>query len=352
VQSNDPESLRPKSLLASRNSLEALANVITQNPGCEKNMLGKFKMLFFFLRVDDDPETQKHALKVIQAVSVSKDCVNAIADAGALGNLLMLCHSLPSHHETIVETLLALATNPKIVAEAILKGGVIYLLDLFCTSENPAVRIGAASIFSKMCADKLHGPRVVIIMSKFLPPIFHDAMRENAEASVHMYETNHENPELVWDDDARQKVQSVIAEMKGDFFKEQLANQNAKWDIPPNFEVVYTTVAGEVVVGGVYLKLFTKQPGWSLRNPKQFLVSLFDKYFEVAQGNPGEHPITVIGDAIVLLLSVQSQLPAYAASIGLVAKLFAVMASRNEYILKTSCQISMLPPFFFSFFSL
>jgi DnaJ family protein C protein 13 len=307
-------------------------------------------MLFFFLRVDDDPETQKHALRVIQAVSVSKDCVNGIADAGALGNLLMLCHSLPSHHETIVETLLALATNPKIVAEAILKGGVIYLLDLFCTSQNPAVRIGAASIFSKMCADKLHGPRVVIIISKFLPPIFHDAMRENAEASVHMYETNHENPELVWDDDARQKVQSVIAEMKTEFFKEQLTNPNAKWDIPNNFEVVYTTVAGEVVVGGVYLKLFIKQPGWSLRNPKQFLVTLFDKYFELAQGSPGEHPIVTVGDAIVLLLTVQSQLPAYTASIGLIAKLFSVMTSRNEFILKTACQIGKL--FFLSFFFL
>jgi len=329
-------------------ALEALSNVFTHNPGTEKAILGKFKMLFFFLRVDDDPETQKNALKVIQACSVNKDCVFGIADAGTLGNLLMLCHSLPTHHETIIETLLALATNPKIVAEAIVKGGVIYILDLFCTSTNPTVRIGAASIFSKMCADKLHGPRVVIILSKFLPPIFHDAMRENAEAAVHMYETNHENPELVWDDDARGRVVSVVTEMKQAFFKEQLTNPNAKWDLPPNFEVVYTTIPGEVIVGGVYLKLFIKQPGWGLRNPKQFVVSLFDKYFELAQGSPGEHPIVTVADAIVLLLTAQTQISAYVASIGLVAKLFAVMNSKNEFILKTSCQIGEWCLFVFS----
>jgi len=66
---------------------------------------------------------------------------------------------------------------------------------------------------------KLHGPRVVIILSKFLPPVFSDAMRENPEASVHMFEGNHENPELVWDDDARKKVKSVVLEMTSEFYQ-------------------------------------------------------------------------------------------------------------------------------------
>ena len=39
-------------------------------------------------------------------------------------------------------------------------------------------------------ADKLVGPKVKITLSKFLPTIFMDAMRENPEVSVHMFEGN------------------------------------------------------------------------------------------------------------------------------------------------------------------
>ena len=65
---------------------------------------------------------------------------------------------------------------------------MIYLLDLFCNSSNPNVRSRTAELFSKMMSDKLIGPRVKIVLSKFLPSIFMDAMRDSPEASVHMFE--------------------------------------------------------------------------------------------------------------------------------------------------------------------
>ncbi|EDO27839.1 predicted protein [Nematostella vectensis] len=68
------------------------------------------------------------------------------------------------------------------------QGALIYLLDLFCSGSNPAVRERSAELFAKMMSDKLIGPRVKIILAKFLPAIFMDAMRDSAEASVHMFE--------------------------------------------------------------------------------------------------------------------------------------------------------------------
>lgn len=50
------------------------------------------------------------------------------------------------------------------------------------------VRERSAELFSKMMSDKLIGPKVKIVLSKFLPAIFMDAMRDNASASVHMFE--------------------------------------------------------------------------------------------------------------------------------------------------------------------
>ena len=43
-------------------------------------------------------------------------------------------------------------------------------------------------------SDKLIGPKVKIVLSKFLPAIFMDAMRDNASASVHMFEGEASRP--------------------------------------------------------------------------------------------------------------------------------------------------------------
>lgn len=64
----------------------------------------------------------------------------------------------------------------------------MYLLDLFCNSTNPQVRSRTAELFAKMMSDKLIGPKVRIVLSKFLPSIFMDAMRDSPEASVQMFE--------------------------------------------------------------------------------------------------------------------------------------------------------------------
>lgn len=72
--------------------------------------------------------------------------------------------------------------------EALMKGAPIYLLDLFANATNPNVREKTAELMAKMLADKLVGPKVRIILSKFLPGIFMDAMRDSPEASVHMFE--------------------------------------------------------------------------------------------------------------------------------------------------------------------
>ena len=64
----------------------------------------------------------------------------------------------------------------------------MYLLDLFCNATKPEVREKTAELLAKMLSDKLVGPKVRILLNKFLPPIFMDAMRDNPEASVHMFE--------------------------------------------------------------------------------------------------------------------------------------------------------------------
>lgn len=46
---------------------------------------------------------------------------------------------------------------------------------------------------------------------------------------------------------------------------------------------MYSQVQGEVVVGGVFLRLFIAQPTWVLRKPKEFLIALLEKFGQLVQ---------------------------------------------------------------------
>ena len=65
----------------------------------------------------------------------------------------------------------------------------------------------SAEDLSKMVMDKLVGPKVRICVTRFLPTIFLDAMKQSPEAAVSMLDSEHENPELIWNEDTRKKVE-------------------------------------------------------------------------------------------------------------------------------------------------
>lgn len=93
-------------------------------------------------------------------VAGNRKCVANIADAGVFAYLLMVVHTLPPSRLLALETTHALMANTTIVKEAMQKGCLIYLLDLFCNSQNPNVREQSAALFAKMMSDKLIGPKV------------------------------------------------------------------------------------------------------------------------------------------------------------------------------------------------
>lgn len=194
-------------------ALEALANAIRNNTGDEIQCIGHFHLLFGLLSVTDIA-IQKGALSVISVVTRNNECINDIAAAEVLGHLLLLLYSIQDSQLQILDTLYALTSSTKIVKEALNKGAVIYLLDLFCNSTNPQIRERCAELLARMCADKLVGPKVKLVLSAFLPAIFSDAMRESPEAAVNMFESAHEHPELIWDQDSKDRVCAMMAKLR------------------------------------------------------------------------------------------------------------------------------------------
>ncbi|ESP01912.1 hypothetical protein LOTGIDRAFT_172288, partial [Lottia gigantea] len=325
-------------------ALEALRNVIRNNPGVEIQCIGHFKLLFALLSLEDCAKLQQFALEIIivvNCVTSNQECVNDISSAEVLSYLLLTLQSLPQCRLLALESLFALLSSTKIVKEAMSKGALVYLLDLFCNSTNPQVREKTAELLAKMLADKLVGPKVRIILNKFLPSIFMDAMRDSPEASVHMFEGTHENPELIWNDDAREKVCDYIQKLKTGHYQAQKENIGAKWTLPEDVEIVYSDIQGELTVGGVFLRLFIANPGWVLRKPKEFLVELLEKWSAlVSQQNPNGEVLETVTTAVVCLFSAQAPLLDQIPQLGYIPKVFMAMKSKNNAIPKSSIMIA------------
>lgn len=69
------------------------------------------------------------------------------------------------------------------------------------------------------------------------------------------------------------------------FHREQKANPDHRFALPEDFAVVFAEAAGEMVVGGVFLRLFISNPAWVLRKPKEFLVELLEKWCTLTATN-------------------------------------------------------------------
>lgn len=321
-------------------ALEALRNVIKNNPGSESECIGHFKLLFSLLRVHGAGKVQQLALEVINTVTSNQECVSNIAESLVLSNLLVLLHSLPPSRQLVLETLYALTSNTKIVKEAMAKGALIYLLDLFCNSTHPQVRSQTAELFSKMTSDKLVGPKVRLTLIRFLPGVFMDAMRDNAEAAVHIFEGTHENPELIWNDGSRETVSTTVREMMLEHFKQQKDNPDVNWKLPEEFTVAYGAGQGELNVGGVFLRIFIAQPGWVLRKPREFLVSLLETLTELLEkNNPNGEALETVTTAAVCLFSTQSQLADQVPPLGHLPRVLAALNHKNNAVPKSSIRL-------------
>lgn len=204
VLSSNQNEIKPKAQLSEERlknmemSLQALCNVIKYNLGVETVCIGSFKLLFSLLKLEQLTQLQLMAINVISSVSNNQECVADIAASEVLVYLLLVLQpfsnltngtlngknspddlisfeqevkkidpktkgDLISKQSAVLDTLLPLMANNKLVKEVLSKGAVIYLLDLFCYSTNAYVREKSAELLSKMSNDKLG--KIIVILS-------------------------------------------------------------------------------------------------------------------------------------------------------------------------------------------
>ncbi|KAI3415622.1 hypothetical protein GPALN_005220 [Globodera pallida] len=257
--------------------LEALRNVLMMNPGIELLLIGHFLHHFCF--------------------PPNKECVSDIACTIQLPLLLTLLAKLPKATEIILRTLVALVINGTVVKDLLEYGGLIYVLCIFteCNlaqnvispGSSTASRMLSAELLAKLQADKLTGPKWARFLIRFLPSAFADALRDNPGQAILMFDTNTENPELIWNNAMRSGVRQVLQRILDELVLSQHKDPNAKWNsnsvIGENQCAYGEVTSGELIIGGIFLRLFIANPSWAVRHPRQFATELVERLLQLWQ---------------------------------------------------------------------
>lgn len=190
-----------------------------------------------------------------------------------------------------------------------------------------------------MTGDKLSGPKFRITVCKFLPAVFLDAMIDSPSVSAQMLESEHEHPELIWNEKTRERVSSTVRRMADNFYQNQLQDPNYQWKDPDMLAEISTS---ELVVSGVYLRLYAANPGWTLRRPRQFLSDLLDFIVENANrsGTPKE-TLDIASTALVGFLNNSPHMADAVPVLGHIPKLFRQLSVQPRSTLAVLHILSM-----------
>ncbi|KAI3814570.1 hypothetical protein L1987_14210 [Smallanthus sonchifolius] len=320
--------------------LTSLQNLLTSDPNLASVFSSKEKLLPLFecfsVPVSSGSNIPQLCLSVLSCLTTHAPCLEAmVADGSSVLLLLQMLHSAPNCREGVLHVLYALASTPELAWAAAKHGGVVYILKLLLPlhEEVPLPqRAAAASLLGKLVAQSMHGPRVAITLARFFPDGLVSIIRDGpGEAVVNALEQTTETPELVWTPAMAASLAAQVATMASDVYQEQMKGRVFDWDVPEQ-AASQQEMRDEPQVGGIYVRLFLKDPKFPLRNPKKFLEGLLDQYLSSiaathhdTHGPNPELPL-LLSAALVSLLRVHPALADHVGYLGYVPKLLSAVA--------------------------
>lgn len=355
------DSLDPKSFENVEDCLKALSLAIKFNPGVEIKCIGYFKLLFSLLKINQLYNVQDMALHVIRNITSNGQCVKDIANSDVLVYLWMILYNSRSISQTnnqmkdsktandksnivagfdeqptsrplvILETLLPLIANSKLVKETIAKGGLVYLIDLFCNSSDSDIRIKSADLMARISADKLSGFQACLILNRFLPMVIIDATKSSARDALNLFDNNQENPELIWNSEIRNHISESSSKLASQIYDEQMKDPSYTWQMKSDSNLLNAFDQNELVVAGVYLRLFNQNPTWVLRKPREFLTEMMNSFqAAIKSSSVDEASLETIALALKNLLSAQPALLELIPAMGHIQSIVAAIYSRSH----------------------
>ncbi|KAL4192406.1 hypothetical protein AMTRI_Chr06g171860 [Amborella trichopoda] len=320
--------------------LTSLQNLLTSNPSLAAVFAAKEQLVPLFeclsLTFVSDSKIPQLCFSVLSLLTKYAPCVEAmVADRTSLILLLQLLHCAPNCREGSLHVLYSLAGTPELAWAAAKHGGVVYILEVLLPLQEEIPlqqRAASASLLGKLVGQPMHGPRVAITLARFFPDGLVSAIRDGPGENVVMaLEQSTETPELVWTPAMAASLAAQISTMAADLYREQMKGRVVDWDVPEQASA-QQEMRDEPQVGGIYVRLFLKDPKFPLRNPKRFLEGLLDQYVSsIAATHYDTQPIDpelplLLSAALVSLLRVHPALADHVGYLGYVPKLVAAIA--------------------------
>jgi DnaJ homolog subfamily C member 13 len=276
-----------------------------------------------------DAPLRELVMTVIASASTSETFCRAVAEQFLLPTLVRELANDPAGVGPVLRTMVS---HSYVVAELRRTGALFDVVTLFAggVASGPApgkpggppiheaprptvprgAREEAGALLSAMCSESTEGPPVFMNLSQLMPDGLARAVKESVSGAtmaggpvvgtagqgvgaqgagtmtgtlgqaVRFFDGDHETPELIWDVVCRHELRVALNELTAGLTKLRTSAERAgkaggfdgcPWTMPATFSIRFSPMEGELRVGGVFVRLFIKEPTFPLRDPKGFL---------------------------------------------------------------------------------
>lgn len=243
--------------------------------------------LFSFLQPDENKEYEETdrlrdaAFEVLKILTPLAPCAKVMVKDEQISWLLkMLYADCFTTRLPVLDLLIRLCETSDAVAEC--RRLCVPLIGLYCICREQdqvgaQYRMYAARLLNRMCNDEKEGAKVIIELRRFIPYVLVIKIKDQHEVFCSQFDSEHETPEIIWTGHMRGQLRETV-----DDFADQW--NKALWDgeeftIPRSFHMNYPELKQELFVGGIYIRLFLKDPKFPLRDPKTSLEGCLNMFF-------------------------------------------------------------------------
>jgi hypothetical protein len=171
------------------------------------------------------------------------------------------------------------------VVDGMLKSGAMLLMLAVLVGHadySPALsgRRGVISIIQRCLRDPIGAQHVTAQLSMFFPPNIIDRIRGDTDHALTLetFDGESETPVLLWNASMRKTLRQGIAdELKA--YRSNGEPDGHLWEPAWDYKVVYPELEAELSIGGIYLRMFLKEPTFDLADPLSFLEQLLVQWF-------------------------------------------------------------------------
>ncbi|VDP15686.1 unnamed protein product [Soboliphyme baturini] len=317
--------------------LQALLNLYSSNAGLETVTVGYFRSLFRLLTIGSDADCWKLAIQLLLVVTQNENCVADIAQSTEwFPCLLTLAISTSESISAVFQLCMNLVSNARMTSDFLERGLFVVIMHVICISNHADRRLLAVRLLLKLQLSKLHGPRWTKLLQTMLPTIFVDTMQESGEAFLKLFDDTSENPELIWNPQIRTEVVNAL-QIEYNSYCLNYLKPGYVWKLSDDFQAKVSVVhSSEVAIGGVYLRLYLRNPKWSLHSPKTFLVQLLAAAEnELRQEAPDRQMASLIRKCVATLLANYPYLADQAYSLNYVPVFCGLWNSDDMVVVRT-----------------